>query len=83
MITQLTTEFVAYATAQVNVCNGNDIYSGNDEFHGNRHTSEVNKLRAFRAVAQGLWQWSEIKKTSRWRILEPMPDKALGEWMAF
>jgi len=22
----------------------------------------VNKLRAFRAVAQGLWQWSEIKK---------------------
>jgi hypothetical protein len=52
---------VAHTTAQVNVCNGNDINSSNDEFHGNRHTSKVNKLRACRPVAQGLMQWHEYK----------------------
>jgi hypothetical protein len=45
VIAQLAAQLVAHATAQVDVGNRYNINSGNDEFHGNRHTSEVNKLR--------------------------------------
>jgi len=38
----------------------------------------VNKLRAFLAVAIGLWQWSEYKTAFRWHVLEPMPGKGIG-----
>jgi len=34
MVTQLPPQLVAYASTQVNVSNGDDINSGNDEFHG-------------------------------------------------
>ena len=30
----------------MDIRDGDNINSGNDEFHGNRHTSEVNKLRS-------------------------------------
>jgi len=78
VIAQLTTQLVANTATKVHVCNGNDINSSNDEFHGNRHTSKVNKLRAFLAVAIGLWQWSEYKTAFRWHVLEPMPGKGIG-----
>ena len=45
VVAQLATQLVAYATAQVDIRDGYYVDSGNDEFHGNRHTSEVNKLR--------------------------------------
>ncbi|MNO10167.1 hypothetical protein D3C81_2338470 [compost metagenome] len=53
MVAQLTAQFVAHATAQVDIGDGNKVHSGNDELHGNRHTSEVNKLRPL--AANGLW----------------------------
>ncbi|MNP39929.1 hypothetical protein D3C76_1335250 [compost metagenome] len=53
VVAQLARQLVAYATAQVDIGDGYYIDSGNDEFHGNRHTSEVNKLRPL--AANGLW----------------------------
>jgi hypothetical protein len=60
---------VTHTATEMNVCNRNDINSSNDEFHGNRHTSEMNKLRAERLVALRLMQRSEYK----WHVLEPTP----------
>ena len=45
VITQWAPQLVAHTSAQVDVRDGYNIYSGNDQFHKNRHTSEVNKLR--------------------------------------
>ena len=36
---------MANLSAQMNIRDGDDIDSGNDKFHENRHTSEVNTLR--------------------------------------
>jgi hypothetical protein len=50
----LAPQFVAYATAQVDIGDGYEVDSGNDEFHGDRHTSEVNKLRPPTRLVQRL-----------------------------
>ena len=44
MITQLAAQLVAHLTAQVDIRNGDNVDNGNDEFHGNSHRSEINKL---------------------------------------
>ncbi|WP_236645562.1 hypothetical protein [Pseudomonas sp. Ant30-3] len=54
VVAQLPAQFVAHVTAQMNVRNRNNIDSSDDQFQGNRHTSEVNKLRLFRPFARGL-----------------------------
>jgi hypothetical protein len=45
VVAQLAAQLVAHASAQVDVCNGDNVNSNNDQFHNNRHTSEMNKLR--------------------------------------
>jgi hypothetical protein len=35
---------VAHPATQVDIRNRDNVENGNDQFHGNRHRSEVNKL---------------------------------------
>ena len=63
MIAQLAAQLMAYATAQVNIRNGDNINSGNNQFHGNRHTSGVNNLRgAGQAEWRSVWIESAVPK---------------------
>ncbi|MNP58820.1 hypothetical protein D3C76_1537710 [compost metagenome] len=54
VIAQLAAQLVAHTTAQVNVRDADKVDSGNDQFHGNRHTSEVNKLEERRHFRHNL-----------------------------
>jgi hypothetical protein len=56
---------VAHLSAQVNIRDGDDINSGNDKFHENRHTSEVNKLRPDGAFLSHADERHEVEK---WHI---------------
>jgi hypothetical protein len=62
----LAPQFVAYATAKVDVRNGDNVDAGNDQFHRYRHTSEVNKLPSpANPLAKGLVQCLKTKQRSR------------------
>ncbi|MNN34294.1 hypothetical protein D3C81_1480950 [compost metagenome] len=45
MITQLAAQLMAHSAPQVDVRNRDNVDNGYDQFHGNRHKSEVYKLR--------------------------------------
>lgn len=84
VIAQLAAQFVAYATTQVDIRDGYNVDSSNDEFHGNRHTSEVNKLRPWqRKSPVELAQRLKTRKLSRRTVLELMPTFGIKTKMAF
>jgi hypothetical protein len=71
----LAAQFVAHSTAQMNVRDGDNINSGDDEFHRGRHTSEVNKLRPLPAKrSKGIVQRLNSKYRSRGCGLEALPS---------
>ncbi|MNV42946.1 hypothetical protein D3C71_1346470 [compost metagenome] len=77
VITQLAPQLVAHSTTQVNVRNRDNVDNGNDQFHGNRHRLEINKLRPLPACrSPGLVQRLNAKQRPR-NAIEPR------RWSAF
>ncbi len=63
VITQLAAQLVAHSATQVDVRNRDNVNNGNDQFHGNRHRSEVYKLRPLPACrSPGLVQRLNTKQ---------------------
>ncbi|WP_177326787.1 hypothetical protein [Pseudomonas sp. CF161] len=64
MITQLAAQLMAHTPAQVDVGDRENINSSNNEFHGNRHTSEKKMPRPCKPMVEGQIAASELKKRS-------------------